>query len=217
MSRSNLTPAAEACGAFVVIDFETTGMSPQQGARITEVGAVRIVNGRLTEHFQSLVRTGAWVPPFIEQLTGISNAMLRGAPPAAEVLPALARFIGSTPLVAHNASFDRRFLDAELAREGLQRTQPMLCSMRVSRRVFPQAPAHKLATLVHWAGLPSDGVCHRALADAQMTAHLWLHIAVTLRARYGFGELPLRLFANLQNCPAAQADGWLRRMAAGLH
>lgn len=53
MSRSNLTPAAEACGAFVVIDFETTGMSPQQGARITEVGAVRIVNGRLTEHFQS--------------------------------------------------------------------------------------------------------------------------------------------------------------------
>lgn len=217
MPVSNPLPMTAACEEFVIIDFETTGMSPQQGDRITEVGAVRIVDGCLTERFQSLVRTGAWVPPFIEQLTGISNAMLRSAPPATEVLPALACFIGRTPLVAHNASFDRRFLDAKLERQGMQRTQPMLCSMRVSRRVFPQAPAHKLATLVHWAGLPSDGVYHRALADAQMTAHLWLHIAATLRARYGFGELPLRLFADLQNCPATQADGWLRRMAAGLH
>jgi DNA polymerase III subunit epsilon len=65
-----------------VIDFETTGMSPEQGARATEIAAVLVEDGQIVARFQSLMNTGAWVPPFIEQLTGISNAMLAKAPPA---------------------------------------------------------------------------------------------------------------------------------------
>ena len=71
---------------IAVIDFETTGISPGQGARATEIAAVLVQGGQIVARFQCLMNSGAWVPPFIEQLTGISNAMLRSAPPAREVM-----------------------------------------------------------------------------------------------------------------------------------
>ncbi|MCB1804210.1 MAG: 3'-5' exonuclease, partial [Candidatus Competibacteraceae bacterium] len=106
-----------------ILDFETTGMSPDYGDRITEVGVAVVADGKIINTFQSLANAGVRIPSFIEQLTGISNAMIRRAPPVAEVMAALAEFVGKMPLVAHNASFDRKFLDAELARIGRQRQQ----------------------------------------------------------------------------------------------
>ena len=103
---------------LAVIDFETTGMSPAQGARATEVAAVLVQGGQVAGRFQSLMNTGAWVPPFIEQLTGISNAMLAAAPPARAVMHELMRFTRGCPLVAHNAAFDRGFWLAEAAQAG---------------------------------------------------------------------------------------------------
>ena len=91
---------------IAVIDFETTGMSPAQQARATEIGVVIIEGGQITARYQSLMNSGAWVPPFIEQLTGISNAMVRSAPPAAEVMHEVAEFVGDIPMLAHNAAFD---------------------------------------------------------------------------------------------------------------
>ena len=105
---------------IAVIDFETTGMLPDAGARATEVAVVMLEDGRIVDRYQSLMNAGAWVPPFIESLTGISNAMLRDAPPADAVMREAARFVGDAPMAAHNASFDRRFWQAELARAGCE-------------------------------------------------------------------------------------------------
>ena len=92
-----------------VIDFETTGLSPAQGDRATEVAAVIVEDGRVVDRYQSLMNAGVRIPAFIEALTGISNAMVRSAPPAGEVMREVSDFVGDIPIVAHNASFDAKF------------------------------------------------------------------------------------------------------------
>jgi DNA polymerase III subunit epsilon len=98
----------------VVIDFETTGLSPEHGARATEIAAVLVRNGQVVDRYQSLMNAGQRIPPFIQSLTGITNSMIRAAPPAAQVMAEVADFVGDYPLVAHNASFDRKFWRAIL-------------------------------------------------------------------------------------------------------
>ena len=158
--------------AIAVIDFETTGTSPGHGDRATEVAIVMTEGGRVVDRFQSLMNTGVHIPAFITQLTGITNAMVAAAPPAAQVMAEAARFVGSAPMVAHNAGFDRRFWQAELALCGLPAQQPFACTVMLSRRLYPDAPSHKLGALVDWFGLPRTGAAHRALADAEMAAEL---------------------------------------------
>jgi DNA polymerase III subunit epsilon len=198
----------------VVIDFETTGMSPAQGARATEIAAVRIENGRITGHYQSLMYTGAYIPPFIEQLTGISQEMLREAPPAGEVMREAFEFIGDLPLVAHNASFDRGFLAAELARIHLRVQQPFVCSLKMARRIYPAAPNHRLGTLVEYAQVPRQGDFHRALADARMTAHLWLKMRDEIQARTALAAVSFELMQQLENMSRRAVEVHLERLRA---
>ncbi|MBM7061446.1 3'-5' exonuclease [Pseudomonas sp. UL073] len=200
---------------IAVIDFETTGITPGPNCRATEIGAVIIEDGRIVARFQSLMNSGAWVPPFIEQLTGISNAMLRSAPPAAEVMQQAAEFVGSTPLLAHNAAFDQKFWDAELGLIRRSRQQPFACSLLLARRLLPEAPNHKLGTLNRWAGLPDTGRAHRALADAEMAANLTLHLAARLRERHGLGAVSHALLCKLQKVPAAKIGEMLGKLRAG--
>ena len=101
---------------IVMLDFETTGLSPAMGDRITEVAALRIVGGEVVERYVSLINCNVRIPSFITGLTGITQAMVDRAPPVAEVLPQLLDFIGADTLSAHNASFDEKFLVAEAAR-----------------------------------------------------------------------------------------------------
>ena len=123
---------------IVMLDFETTGLSPEGGDRITEVAALRIAGGQVVERYVSLVNCGVRVPSFITQLTGITQAMVDGAPPVSKVVPELLDFIGGDALSAHNASFDDKFLRAEAARLGLTPGyQSLVCSLKLSRRVFP--------------------------------------------------------------------------------
>jgi DNA polymerase III subunit epsilon len=190
--------------SIAVLDFETTGMSPAQQARATEIGVVIVEEGRIVARYQSLMNSGTWVPPFIEQLTGISNAMLRTAPPAAQVMQEVAEFVGNRPLLAHNASFDQKFWDAELALIRRQRVQPFACSLLLSRRLLPLAPSHKLGNLNRWAGLPDTGKAHRALADAEMAANLTCFMAALLRERHGIADISHELLCNLQRVPAAK-------------
>jgi len=190
--------------SIAVLDFETTGMSPAQQARATEIGVVIVEDGRIVARYQSLMNSGAWVPPFIEQLTGISNAMLRTAPPSAQVMQEVAEFVGERPLLAHNASFDQKFWDAELALISRQRVQPFACSLLLSRRLLPLAPSHKLGNLNRWAGLPDTGKAHRALADAEMAANLTCFMAALLRERHGIAEISHELLCTLQRVPAAK-------------
>ena len=189
---------------IAVIDFETTGMSPGHSCRATEIAAVIVEDGRIVARYQNLMNSGAYVPPFIESLTGISNAMLRKAPPAAEVMAQVAEFVGRTPLVAHNASFDQKFWDAELGLIQRQRVQDFACSMLLARRLLPQAPNHKLGTLNSWAQLPHTGQAHRAMADAEMAANLMLFMVAQLRERHAIRDISHGLLCRLQKVPAAK-------------
>jgi DNA polymerase-3 subunit epsilon len=196
---------------IAVIDFETTGMSPETGGRATEVAIVLVDNGQVVDRFQSLMNAGVWIPPFITQLTGITNAMVRDAPPANEVMTQAARFVGDLPMVAHNASFDRKFWQGELGRLGLVATQPFACTVLLSRRLYPQAPNHKLGTLVDFHGLPRTGQAHRALADAEMAAALLGRIQHDLRERHGVSRPDHTLLMGLQSCTRAAVPRWLQQ------
>ena len=194
-----------------VIDFETTGLSPAMGDRATEVAVVIVDDGKIVDRYQSLMNAGARIPAFIEALTGISNAMIRKAPPAAEVMNALAEFVGDVPLVAHNASFDSRFLDAEWSRINQRRRQEFACSMLLARRIYPAAPDHKLGSLVRHLGLPSAARHHRALADAEMTAHLWVRMVSDIRQQYDLSAVPHEFLRTLQKAPKAQMNSCVER------
>ena len=182
----------------VVIDFETTGLSPDHGARATEIAAVLVRDGEIVDRYQSLMNAGQRIPAFIQSLTGITNRMIRRAPAAAQVMAEVADFVGDYPLVAHNASFDRKFWAAELERIGHHTTNAFVCSMLVARRVLPEAPNHKLGTLVTYAGLPVGGRHHRALADAEMAAHLTLFLERTLVEQFRLGAVSYALLQRIQ-------------------
>ncbi|MBR0566743.1 3'-5' exonuclease [Azoarcus sp. L1K30] len=169
---------------YAVIDFETTGMAPEHGCRPTEIAAVLVRDGLIVDRYQSLMNAGAFVPHEIQALTGITNAMVRTAPRVEQVMTEVADFVGDHAIVAHNAAFDRKFWDAELARLGRQRTGDFVCSLLLSRRLFPDVPNHRLATLVHALNLPATGRYHRALADAEATAHLFIRLRHELQGRF---------------------------------
>ncbi len=196
-----------------VIDFETTGISPEQGARATEVAIVLVEQGRIVDRFQSLMNAGAHIPAFITQLTGISNAMVQAAPAASEVMRKASNFVGNAPMVAHNASFDRKFWMGELSRLGLPARQPFACTMLLSRRLYPQAPNHKLGTLVDYHRLPRTGAAHRALADAEMAAELLLQIQQDLQRRHDVAEVDHDLLIALQQCQRQGVSALLSRRA----
>lgn len=194
-----------------VIDFETTGMAPDHGARPTEIGIVLIDQGLIVGRYQSLMNPGQPIPYEIQLLTGITNAMVRAAPPVEVVMDEAADFVGDHPLVAHNAAFDRKFWDAELARLGRRRTSEFACSLLLSRRVFPEAPNHKLITLVQSLGLPATGRYHRALADAEATAHLLHAIERALQSRYGLAGIGHDLLLAIQQANRRQLDACIER------
>ena len=198
-----------------VIDFETTGLSPAQGDRATEIAAVLLRDGVVVDHYQSLMNSGVRIPPYIEELTGISTAMVSNAPAAAKVMREVSDFVGDHPLVAHNASFDCKFWDAELDRIERSRRQQFACSMLLARRLLPQAPSHKLGTLIEFAKLPVAGRAHRALADAQMAASLLTHLEGELRRRYRLREVSHELLRQIQKTPKNQLDQCLERHQRG--
>ena len=133
-------------GIHAVIDFETTGLSPALGARPTEVAIVLIAEGKIVDRFQSLMNPGVSIPNDIQILTGITNEMVRKAPKVEVVIRDAVQFVGTHPIVAHNAAFDSKFWDAELHRINGRRKQEFACSMLLARRIFPEAPNHKLGT-----------------------------------------------------------------------
>ncbi|WP_321531883.1 3'-5' exonuclease [uncultured Desulfuromonas sp.] len=197
---------------LIVLDFETSGMAPQRGDRAIEIGAVKVNNGRIVDHFESLMNPGFRVSSFIEEFTGITNDELRRAPRCEEVMQQFSEFIGGAPLVAHNASFDQRFLKSEFARIGEGKSLRFGCSMLVARRLYPQAPNHKLATLVAYRQLPSQGLFHRALADAEMTAHLWMEMEREVCRRCQVDMVPFEVLRGLGKVPQKKIADHLKKV-----
>lgn len=156
---------------FCVVDLETTGGSAQGGSMITEIGAVKVRGGEVLGEFQTLVDPHTEIPPFIAVLTGISNAMVAGAPPIDSALPAFLEFAQGCVLVAHNAPFDVGFLQHFAAQQG--RPWPsfeVLDTARLARRVITRddAPNCKLSSLARVFGSTTTPN-HRALSDARAT------------------------------------------------
>ena len=193
----------------VVLDFETTGLSPDYGDRAIEIGAVRIEDGEVVERFQALMNPGRRINRFIEDYTGITNGMLKDAPPCKEVMHEFADFINGYNLVAHNASFDKRFLDAELGKIARSYSGQFACSMLMSRRIYQNAPNHKLGTLVEYANIPVDGAFHRALYDSEMTTKLWLIMLDSIGQKYKLSAIPFKLMQKLTKTPRRAVHGLL--------
>lgn len=197
-----------------VLDFETTGLSPGMGDRPTEVAIALVEQGRIVDRFQSLMNPGRPVPAFVTQLTGISNAMVAAAPPVAEVMREAARFVGPLPVVAHNASFDRKFWVAELQRLSLPAQASFACTMLLARRLYPDCASHKLGALIQMLGLPQTGRAHRAMVDTEMAAHLWCRIRDDVARRWRLPAVSHALLARAQATPKGKLERFFAEQQA---
>lgn len=182
---------------FCVVDVETTGLSAER-CTILEIGAVRVVGLEVRGRFQTLIDPGVPIPAAITALTGIDRSTIDGAPPLEDALAAFAAWAAATRatvFVAHNATFDHRFVSAAFARHGMAPWPgPVLCTRRLARRVLPDLGRFDLDTLSARFGI-ANRWRHRALGDAEATARAlveMLAIAQAAHATLDVGDL-LRL------------------------
>ena len=170
--------------AYSVFDTETTGLEPSNGDEIIQIGAVRVLNGRLLrqEAFDQLIDPGMPIKPAGIPIHGISDDMVRGQPPLELVLPAFQEFCADTVLVAHNAAFDMRFLQIKEATTGIRFAQPVLDTLLLSAVVHPGQESHQLDNIAERLGITVKGR-HSALGDALTTAEVFIKLLPLLEDR----------------------------------
>jgi len=173
---------------YVLLDLETTGGSPVHD-RITEIAAVRIEGGQEVARWSTLVNPGVPISSFIENLTGISDELVADAPAFADVAPRLLEIITGAVLVAHNVRFDHGFLVNEFARQATSLHLKTLCTVRLSRLLYPQYKSHGLDAIMQRHGL-SSSARHRAMGDVEVML-AWL-----AQATQELGADPIRQHAQ---------------------
>ncbi|HEX4858665.1 MAG TPA: 3'-5' exonuclease, partial [Usitatibacteraceae bacterium] len=151
---------------IAIVDLETTGTAATSDA-ITEVAIVGVENGQVVEEWSSLVNPGTTIPPEIQALTGITDAMVADAPAFEDIADAVLARLADRLFVAHNARFDYAFLKNAFRRAGHTFSADVLCTVRLSRRLFPEHPKHSLDDLVARHRLNAADR-HRALGDARL-------------------------------------------------
>lgn len=177
---------------LLVVDFETTGSHPRQGDSIIQIGAVAIDDGQVTDSLSTLVNPGQPIPPFITQLTGITDEMVADAPTLEEVFPRLLRLLDGRAFVAHNASFDLQFLQEALLSQGYYAFDGyVLDTVELSRLILPTQNSYRLGELASDLEIAHDHP-HQADSDAMATAELFLHLMNILKS------LPLVTIQRLQ-------------------
>lgn len=189
--------------SIVALDIETTGLDPQQDA-ITEIGAVRFDGNRIEGEWSSLINPGRPIPKFITQLTGISNAMVQGAPRIQDVLDDLAAFVGTAPILGQNIRFDLSFLQ----QHGLFKDNQSLDTYDLAAVLMPRAGRYNLGALGQQLNIPLPAT-HRALDDAKVTQAVF-------QILYGrLLEMPIDLLAEIVRMGEQQAWGgeWTFRQA----
>ncbi len=166
---------------FIVLDFETTGLRNED--QIIEIGYVWIQNGESKAERSSLINPGGPISRRITQITGIDTEMVADAPEIHEVIEGFAKFLRGKIIVAHNASFDVRFLNNALRRAGQEGVTEYICTMRMfrgyKRELGIETPGAKLSDLTSHFGLHNDRA-HRALEDAQVTSKAFLDMCEVL-------------------------------------
>jgi DNA polymerase-3 subunit epsilon len=197
-----------------VLDFETTGLSPNCGDRATEIAITLVRDGQVVDRYQSLMNAGRRIPAEVTHITGITNAMIATAPPVAKVMREACNFVGNTPVVAHNASFDKKFWEAELAYLSLSSASMFACTMLLSRRIYPNSLNHRLSTLVQLLGLPQTGRAHRAMVDAEMTSHLWCRIQQDISKTYRIQSVNHDLLTRVQKVTRSKMPEFLNACAS---
>lgn len=202
--------------ATIVLDFETTGMYPDRGDRAIEIGAVLIRENRIVDQFQSLINPGFLVSREIETITGITNSMLADAPAPDTVMEKFVKFIDTYPLVAHNASFDQKFMVSELELFGKKRPLNFACTLQVARRIYPDVINYKLETLIRYKEIPINGQFHRALADAEMAAALWIKMTEDLKSQFGFEQVSFDLMKKIGKMNKENAIDLIKKEADAL-
>lgn len=170
---------------YVVVDLETTGGRAEYH-RVTEMGAVKIRDGKIVDTFETLLDPGRRIPPTITRLTGITNEMVEGKPSFAEIADDFEAFLGEAIFVAHSVNFDYGFLRQEFERTGRKFRRPTLCTVVAMRKFFPGLPSYGLGNLCKEFGIELRDH-HRALCDAKATAHL-LQMINEKRLAMGAGE-----------------------------
>lgn len=172
---SQVTMPAACPPCYVVLDIETTGLSPQED-HIIEFGAIKVKNGQEIDCFTTFINPGCPIPRRITQITGITDADVAHAPDLAAAVTAISAFIGTLPVVAHNASFDLQFLCHAYQEVQMKPQFRYIDTLVLAKYAFPYAPNHKLSTLIDYLGI--DGVqVHRALSDVRFTNQLFLACA----------------------------------------
>jgi DNA polymerase III subunit epsilon len=190
---------------FCVVDLETTGMTATAD-RITEVGMVSVVNGRVVDEWSSLVNPECAIPGEIQAITGITNDMVKDAPTFAEIASQIRVRMEGAVFVAHNARFDYGFLKHEFRRLGESFTADVLCTVRLSRRLYPEYGRHGLDQLRDRHLLSFDGR-HRALGDAR-TAWQFVNVAI---AEHGQAtvDAAMKAILKMPSLPPQLAPGVL--------
>ncbi|HME41307.1 MAG TPA: exonuclease domain-containing protein [Steroidobacteraceae bacterium] len=189
---------------LVFVDLETTGGNAAHD-RITEVGLVRVQDGELVEEWSSLVNPECPISPYIEAFTGISDAMVAGAPRFAEIAELVRQKLQGAMFVAHNARFDYSFLRSEFRKADMNFSATVLCTVKLSRRLFPEFVRHNLDAVMERNGLTCSAR-HRALGDARVLHDFWCklrrevmepRLAAAVRSAVGARKLPPNLPPDL--------------------
>lgn len=172
---------------FVVVDVETTGGSPYRGHRVTEVAAVRVAGGRITDTYCTLVNPERPIPAMITGLTGITQAMVADQPRFAQVADRVSAALRGSVFVAHNAAFDWRFVCHEMSMAtGMTLSGRQLCTVRLARKLLPNLPSRSLDGLALYFGVEIESR-HRALDDAVATARVLLRF-IDMLEEQGVGD-----------------------------
>lgn len=160
---------------FTVIDVETTGLNPKKNA-LLEVTAIQYKNGQDLGIYTSMVKPTAPIPPEVEELTGITEAMVQQAPPLITVMTELCQFVGPSPtIVGHNVGFDIRFLQEKLESVGLVTMMDRFdltrafCTKTLAQKALPGLPSYQGIVVATQCGVRNDNP-HRAEADVRMSA-----------------------------------------------
>jgi len=168
---------------FVVVDVETTGLSPREGG-ITEIAMVKVRNGMIWDEYSTLVDPLIPIPAEVTAITGIDDSMVAGAPTAEEVAAPIAEFLGRGVFTAHNAPFDLGFVNSTLAKGDLEPIQnPVICTVKLARRLLPRLPSKSLGPVTQQLGIKNTHR-HRAAGDAYATAQVLIRFLDRLQDEF---------------------------------